>query len=79
MANGIPVYNELVSGSGTTFTLAHTPVANTVRLYAASRKSNPQDGRLLPGAGNDFTISGATITMLNGSFAAGTILADYCY
>ena len=40
--------------------------------------STPQEGRLLPGSGNDFTISGATITMLNGSFLAGTILADYC-
>jgi len=78
-ANGIPVYNEVVSGSGTTFTLAHTPVANTVRLYAAGGNSNPQEGRLLPGAGNDFTTSGATITMLNGSFTAGTLLADYSY
>jgi hypothetical protein len=26
--------------------------------------------------GNDFTISGATITMLNASFTAGTVLAD---
>jgi hypothetical protein len=77
-ANGIPVYNEIVSGSGTTFTLAHTPVAGTVRLYAGGN-SEPQTGRLLPGAGNDFTISGAVITMLNGSFDAGTILADYNY
>lgn len=77
-ANGIPVYNEVVSGSGTTFTLAHTPVTGTVRLYAGGA-SNPQQGRLLPGAGNDYTISGAVITMLNGSFAAGSILGDYNY
>ena len=77
-ANGIPVYNEIVSGSGTTFTLAHTPVTSSVRLYAGGN-SNPQTGRLLPGVGNDYTISGATITMLNGSFTTGTILADYAY
>jgi hypothetical protein len=65
-----------VESSGTTFTLAHTPVSATVRLYAAGGNTNPQEGRLMPGAGNDFT-SGATLTMLNGSFAAGTILADY--
>lgn len=77
-ANGIPVYNEIVSGSGTTFTLAHTPVAGSVRLYAGGN-SNPQTGRLLPGSGNDFTISGATITMLNGSFALGSLVADYSF
>jgi hypothetical protein len=76
--NGIPVYNEVAAGSGTTFTLANTPVAGSVRLYSGGN-SNPQTGRLLPGAGNDYTISGATITMLNGSFTAGTILADYNY
>jgi len=76
--NGIPFYNEVVSGSGTTFTLAHTPVSGSVRLYAGGN-SNPQSGRHLPGAGNDYTISGATITMLNGSFASGSILADYIY
>jgi len=75
---GTPVYNEIVSGSATTFTLAHTPVSGTVRLYAGGN-AEPQTGRLLPGAGNDFTISGAVITMLNGSFDAGTILADYDY
>jgi hypothetical protein len=76
--NGIPVYNEIVSGSGMTFTLANTPVAGSVRLYSGGN-SNPQSGRLLPGSGNDFTISGAVITLLNGSFAAGSILADYNY
>jgi hypothetical protein len=29
---GTAVYNEVVSGSGTSFTLAHTPVAGTLRL-----------------------------------------------
>jgi hypothetical protein len=34
---------------------------------------------LFPGAANDFRISDATITTLNGSFDAGTILADNNY
>lgn len=74
--NGTPVYNEIVSGSGTTFTLAHTPLAGTVRLYAGGN-SEPQTGRLAPTT--DYTVSGAVITMLNGSFDAGSILADYNY
>jgi len=47
-----------INGSNTTFTLANTPVANTEEIFL--------NGLLLePGAGNDYTISGATITMLN--------------
>lgn len=47
-----------VNGSNTTFTLPATPWAGSVRLYL--------DGLLMePGAGNDYTISGATITMLS--------------
>ncbi len=63
------VYNEVVSGSGTTFTLANTPIAGTQTIFANGQ-------RLTPGAGNDYTISGAVITTAN-SWSAGTILADY--
>lgn len=66
------VYNEVAGGSGTTFTLAHTPNAGTVALYGNGQ-------RLLSGAGNDYTISGSTITILEGSYSAGTVLADYNY
>jgi hypothetical protein len=46
-----------INGSNTTFTLANTPTANSEQVYL--------NGLLLePGAGNDYTISGATITML---------------
>ena len=46
-----------VDGVNMTFTLANTPVAGTEHLY--------WNGMLLEsGAGNDYTISGATITML---------------
>lgn len=45
-----------INGSNVTFTLSATPVAGTVKLF--------KNGLLLlAGAGNDYTISGATITM----------------
>jgi hypothetical protein len=69
--NGIPVIGEVVSGSGTTFTLANTPIAGSLRLFGAGQ-------RLTPGAGNDYTISGAVITTVN-SYNAGQIIGDYNY
>jgi fiber protein len=46
-----------INGVNTTFTLAATPTAGTEEVFL--------NGLLLePGAGNDYTISGATITML---------------
>lgn len=69
--NGTPVLNEVVSGSGTSWTLANTPVSGSVKLYGAG-------ARLTPGAGNDYTISGATITTVN-SYSAGQLLCDYNY
>lgn len=46
-----------INGSNATFTLANTPQVNTEQVYL--------NGLLLePGAGNDYTIAGATITML---------------
>jgi hypothetical protein len=67
--NGVPVVGEVVSGSGTSFTLANTPVSGTLRLFGAGQ-------RLTPGAGNDYTISGATITTVN-SYGAGQLIGDY--
>lgn len=64
------VDNEVVSGSNTTFTLANTPIAGSVHVYGNGQ-------RLTPGAGNDYTISSATITILSGSYSAGAVLADY--
>lgn len=61
--------NEVVSGSGTSWTLAHTPVVGSVHVYGSGV-------RLTPGAGNDYTISGTTITTVN-SYSAGQLLADY--
>lgn len=60
-----------VNGSNTTFTLANTPPnAATLNLYL--------DGvHLLQGAGNDYTISGATITMLTAPALGQSLLATY--
>lgn len=65
------VYNEVVAGSGTSWTLANTPDTGTLQLYANGQ-------RLMPGAGNDYTLSGAVITT-SLSWIAGTLLADYLF
>lgn len=61
------VDNEIVAGSGTTFTLASIPVMGSEHVYAVGQRLYPT---------TDFTISGAVITMLN-SWNAGMILVDY--
>lgn len=61
------VDNEIVSGSGTTFTLANIPVVGSVHLYAARNRLYPT---------TDFSITGAIITTVN-SWATGDLLADY--
>lgn len=60
--------NEIVLGSGTSFTLAGTPVLNSEHVYGNGQ-------RLTPG-GVDYTISGTSITTVN-SFSTGAVLADY--
>lgn len=63
------VDNEIVSGSGTSWTLADTPILGSVQLYG--------NGQFLtPGVGNDYTISGTSITTAN-SFSSSTIVANY--
>lgn len=59
-----------VNGSNTSFTLANTPIAGTVRLYI-------EGWRLVPGAGNDYTISGSTITMAVAPLTGERLFADY--
>lgn len=65
------VFGEVVSVTGTSFTLAHTPVSGTVRLYRGGAYQQV-------GIGNDYTLSGAT-----GTLAVGTngevFMADYKY
>jgi hypothetical protein len=65
------ITGEVVLGSGTSFTLAHPPVSNTLALYGSGiRLTN----------GVDYSQSGSTnsiITILSGSYTSGTVTADY--
>lgn len=63
------VYNEVVSGSGTSWILAHTPVLGMQAIYANGQRLTPTV---------DYSISGASITTVD-SWSTGTILADYQY
>jgi hypothetical protein len=59
-----------INGSNTTFTLANTPTSGTERVYL--------NGLLLDvGAGNDYTISGSTITMLTAPISGDKIRVNY--
>lgn len=72
LAAQTPVVNEIVTGSGTAFTLHNVPATGSVALYNGA-------ARLRPGAlPADYTISGANITM-NYSLSTGALLADYRY
>lgn len=63
------VYNEVVAGSGTSWTLAHAPATGLYAIYANGQRLTPTV---------DYTISGADITTVL-SWDAGTVLADYQY
>ena len=59
-----------VDGTNTTFVLANTPIAGTEHLY--------YNGLLLEsGAGNDYTITGGTITMLFAPQSGDKIRCSY--
>ena len=70
----VPVPDEVVSFSGTSGTLANTPSTtpgyDKVRLYRNGT-------RQMLGGGNDFTISGATITLAVAAVAGDNFQADY--
>lgn len=67
---GTEVWSEVPTGSGTTFTLAHTPLAGTLRLYRGGARQKATD---------DYTLAVATIT-LGVTLATGEILlCDYKY
>jgi hypothetical protein len=59
-----------VNGVNATFTLANTPIANTESVFLNGLLQEP-------GAGNDYTISGATITMLNVPATGDRLRANY--
>ena len=60
----------VIDGANTTFTLANTPIAGTeiVTLNGLEQE---------PGAGNDYTISGATITYLAAPIAGDKLRVSY--
>jgi hypothetical protein len=68
------VFEEIPSGSlnglNTTFTLAFTPVTNKVKPYLNGI-------RLRSGVGNDYTISGATITLSSAPTSSDILTVDY--
>lgn len=68
--SGFTYSNEIVSGSGTTFTLAHLPTNPSGLLLMGGGSV------LIPGVGNDYTLSGQTITMTN-SYSSGQVVAFY--
>lgn len=59
--------NEVVSGSGTTFTLANTPIVGSEHVFGQGQRLYPT---------TDYTISGAVITTVQ-SWNTGMILSDY--
>jgi len=60
-----------VDDSNVTFTLANTPI-DTPRIYVNGVRQKP-------GAGNDYTISGTTITFASAPLTGSNILVDYTY
>lgn len=63
------VSNEVVSGSGNTFTLVHIPTTGSQKIFAIGQRLTPTV---------DYTIAGAVITTIS-TWNNGDILADYTY
>lgn len=61
-----------LNGTNTAFTLANTPLASKEQVYLNGILQEP-------GAGNDYTISGAVITMLTAPVAGEKIRVSYIY
>lgn len=59
-----------INGSNTTFVLANTPISGSEAIYLNGLRQES-------GSGNDYTISGATITMLTAPIAGDKIRVDY--
>jgi hypothetical protein len=61
-----------INGVNTTFTLANTPTAGSEEVYLNGILQEP-------GAGNDYTISGATITYLTAPLTGDRLRVSYRY
>jgi len=74
-APGAVVFNEVpsgsINGSNTSFSLAHAP-ASGIQLYLNGVLQQP-------GSGKDYTLSGATITMIAAPNTGDVLLAAYQY
>ena len=72
--SGAAVDNEIpsgtINGSNVTFTLANTPISGSEHVYL-------NGARQLVGAGNDYTISSATITFATAPPTGSNLLVDY--
>jgi hypothetical protein len=66
------VPSGLLNGSNTTYTLAHTPTSGTEEVFLNGLLQNA-------GAGNDYTISTNTITMLSAPVSTDLILVNYVW
>lgn len=68
------VYDEVLGGTvdgvNTGFTLAQAPTAGTLVVYVNGQRQRP-------GAGNDYSLSGAAVTMLYAPVAGSVLVADY--
>lgn len=73
-SGGTPVWGEDLTpqGPGTAYTLAHAPVAGTVRVFRGGTYQQA-------GAGGDYTLSGSTITFGTTTQQGEVVLADYSY
>lgn len=60
------VYNEVLSGSGTSWSFATAPITGLYAIFANGQRLTPTV---------DFTISGANVTTTD-SWVAGTLLGD---
>lgn len=59
-----------INGSNADFTIANTPVAGSERVYLNGM-------RCFGGSGNDYTISGTTITMATAPLSGERLIVDY--
>lgn len=66
------VPSGLINGSNTVFTLANTPVVGSEEVFLNGILQNV-------GVGNDYTISGATITFTNAPATGSVLLVTYRY
>lgn len=62
------IVGEIVAGTGTSFTLAHPPIASTQAIYGSGIRLTES---------SDYSLAGSVITILAGSYSDGQVTADY--